>query len=231
MERDRAAGVREGNARLVLERPSGRSLPRRAEGIRRPIDRRAAGRADQPSRGDAWGPGGPKPIEPDTSVGGIVAACRPLKTRKGDRMAVFTLEDAEGGVEVIAFPETFPAQRRPHRNRHAGPGARQARARRRVGSDAGVGDPAARQRARAARAREVAIRVKMPADRECSKRSARSSRGTAAIAACRSKSRYPRGRSRCACAPTSRPRSACVPRRRSSPRSSRSSGTGSVSLK
>jgi DNA polymerase-3 subunit alpha len=30
-----------------------------------------------------------------------------LKTRKGDRMAVFTLEDAQGGVEVIAFPETF----------------------------------------------------------------------------------------------------------------------------
>jgi DNA polymerase-3 subunit alpha len=59
------------------------------------------------SRNDQWGPGGPKPIEPDTSVGGIIAACRPLKTRKGDRMAVFTLEDAQGGVEVIAFPETF----------------------------------------------------------------------------------------------------------------------------
>jgi DNA polymerase-3 subunit alpha len=55
----------------------------------------------------AWGPGGPKPIEADTSIGGIVAACRPLKTRKGDRMAVFTLEDSQGGVEVIAFPETF----------------------------------------------------------------------------------------------------------------------------
>jgi DNA polymerase-3 subunit alpha len=41
------------------------------------------------------------------SIGGIVAACRPLKTRKGDRMAVFTLEDAQGGVEVIAFPETY----------------------------------------------------------------------------------------------------------------------------
>jgi DNA polymerase-3 subunit alpha len=54
-----------------------------------------------------WGPGGPKPIEPDTSIGGIVAACRQLKTRKGDRMAVFTLEDAQGGVEVIAFPETY----------------------------------------------------------------------------------------------------------------------------
>ncbi len=59
------------------------------------------------SRTDAWGAGGPKPIEPDTSIGGIVAACRQLKTRKGDRMAVFTLEDSQGGVEVIAFPETY----------------------------------------------------------------------------------------------------------------------------
>jgi DNA polymerase-3 subunit alpha len=59
------------------------------------------------SRGDTRGPGGPKPIEPDTSVGGIVGACRQLKTRKGDRMAVFTLEDSQGGVEVIAFPEVY----------------------------------------------------------------------------------------------------------------------------
>jgi DNA polymerase III subunit alpha len=58
-------------------------------------------------RDNGWGPGGPKPIEVDTSVGGIVGAVRPLKTRKGDRMAVFTLEDAGGGVEVIAFPEAF----------------------------------------------------------------------------------------------------------------------------
>jgi DNA polymerase-3 subunit alpha len=66
--------------------------------------------ADQqpaPARDDTWGPGGRKPLEPDTSIGGIVAACRQLKTRKGDRMAVFTLEDALGGVEVIAFPETY----------------------------------------------------------------------------------------------------------------------------
>jgi DNA polymerase-3 subunit alpha len=60
-----------------------------------------------PAREETWGPGGRKPIEPDTSIGGIVAACRQLKTRKGDRMAVFTLEDALGGVEVIAFPETY----------------------------------------------------------------------------------------------------------------------------
>jgi DNA polymerase-3 subunit alpha len=56
---------------------------------------------------DSWGPGGRKPIEPDTSIGGIIAACRQLKTKKGDRMAVFTVEDAQGGVEVIAFPETY----------------------------------------------------------------------------------------------------------------------------
>jgi DNA polymerase III subunit alpha len=56
---------------------------------------------------DAWGGGGRKPLEPDTSIGGIVAACRQVKTKRGDRMAVFTLEDAQGGVEVIVFPETY----------------------------------------------------------------------------------------------------------------------------
>ncbi|OFW17665.1 MAG: DNA polymerase III subunit alpha [Acidobacteria bacterium RIFCSPLOWO2_02_FULL_65_29] len=59
------------------------------------------------ARADGWTASGPKPIEPDTSVGGIVAACRLLKTRKGDRMAVFTLEDSRGGVEVIVFPEAY----------------------------------------------------------------------------------------------------------------------------
>ncbi len=57
-----------------------------------------------PTRG---APGGRKPMEADTSVGGIVAAVRQLKTRKGDRMAVFTLEDAFGGVEIVVFPEAF----------------------------------------------------------------------------------------------------------------------------
>ena len=69
-------------------------------------------------------PGGRKPMEADTSVGGIVAACRQLKTRKGDRMAVFTLEDAVGGVEIVVFPEAYRARGRVHRNRHAGAGAR-----------------------------------------------------------------------------------------------------------
>src|SRR4051812_15676683 len=44
---------------------------------------------------------------PDVWVGGIVSGLRPLKTKKGDRMAVFMLDDIAGGVEVIVFPEAF----------------------------------------------------------------------------------------------------------------------------
>ncbi len=43
----------------------------------------------------------------DVSVGGIIAALRLIKTRKGDRMATFVLEDLEGGVESLVFPETY----------------------------------------------------------------------------------------------------------------------------
>jgi DNA polymerase III subunit alpha len=43
----------------------------------------------------------------DVHVGGIVAGFRPLKTKKGDRMGVFTLEDAQGALEVVAFPEAY----------------------------------------------------------------------------------------------------------------------------
>jgi DNA polymerase-3 subunit alpha len=43
----------------------------------------------------------------DVWIGGIVNGLRPLKTKKGDRMAVFTLEDIAGGIEVVVFPETF----------------------------------------------------------------------------------------------------------------------------
>jgi DNA polymerase-3 subunit alpha len=45
--------------------------------------------------------------EPDVTVGGIVSGLRLLKTRKGDRMAVFGLDDPHGSVEVVVFPETF----------------------------------------------------------------------------------------------------------------------------
>ena len=56
---------------------------------------------------ETWGPGGRKPMQADTSVGGVIATIRQLKTKKGDRMAVFTLEDSQANVEVIVFPETF----------------------------------------------------------------------------------------------------------------------------
>jgi len=43
----------------------------------------------------------------DISIGGVVTGLRPLKTRKGDRMCVITLDDAQGSVEVVVFPEAF----------------------------------------------------------------------------------------------------------------------------
>jgi DNA polymerase-3 subunit alpha len=43
----------------------------------------------------------------DVWVGGIVSGLRPLKTKKGDRMAVFMLDDIAGSIEVVVFPETF----------------------------------------------------------------------------------------------------------------------------
>ena len=43
----------------------------------------------------------------DHSIGGIVSQYREMITKKGDKMARFMLEDAEGTLEVIAFPKTF----------------------------------------------------------------------------------------------------------------------------
>jgi len=45
--------------------------------------------------------------EADVWVGGIVSGLRPLKTKKGDRMAVFMLDDIAGNIEVVVFPEAF----------------------------------------------------------------------------------------------------------------------------
>ena len=52
------------------------------------------------------GSASPVSIE-DLSIGGIVSGLRPLKTRKGDRMCVFMLDDAGGSLEVVVFPEAF----------------------------------------------------------------------------------------------------------------------------
>jgi len=49
----------------------------------------------------------PPPVAEEISIGGIVSGLRPLKTRKGDRMCVFMLDDAHGSIEIVVFPETF----------------------------------------------------------------------------------------------------------------------------
>ncbi len=46
-------------------------------------------------------------VAEEISIGGIVSGLRPLKTRKGDRMCVFMLDDAHGSLEVVVFPEAF----------------------------------------------------------------------------------------------------------------------------
>jgi DNA polymerase-3 subunit alpha len=43
----------------------------------------------------------------EVSLGGIVTALRLIKTKKGDRMASFVLEDLEGTAEALVFPETY----------------------------------------------------------------------------------------------------------------------------
>ncbi len=40
-------------------------------------------------------------------LAGIIASVKPLKTRKGDRMATFVLEDMDSRIEIVAFPESY----------------------------------------------------------------------------------------------------------------------------
>jgi len=43
----------------------------------------------------------------EVSLAGIVSSIRLLKTRKGERMATFMLEDMSGRVEAVAFPDCY----------------------------------------------------------------------------------------------------------------------------
>jgi DNA polymerase-3 subunit alpha len=43
----------------------------------------------------------------EVSVGGFVASRRETQTKRGDRMAFLTLEDVEGRVDVIVFPDVY----------------------------------------------------------------------------------------------------------------------------
>ena len=48
-----------------------------------------------------------KPSGFDVSIGGLVSAIRLMRTKKGDAMCVILLEDWEGIVEVLVFPEIY----------------------------------------------------------------------------------------------------------------------------
>jgi DNA polymerase-3 subunit alpha len=45
--------------------------------------------------------------EKEVSIAGLVSGVRSLRTRKGDAMAVFRLEDSHGGAEVVVFPDLY----------------------------------------------------------------------------------------------------------------------------
>jgi DNA polymerase-3 subunit alpha len=45
----------------------------------------------------------------EVALGAIINGIRDLKTRKGDRMAVLTVEDLEGSAEVVVFPDAYRA--------------------------------------------------------------------------------------------------------------------------
>ncbi|MBM3819233.1 MAG: DNA polymerase III subunit alpha [Acidimicrobiia bacterium] len=61
------------------------------------------------SRPESGNGNGSGRVAEDISIGGIVSGLRPLKTRKGDRMCVFVLEDSNGSLEVVVFPDAFKA--------------------------------------------------------------------------------------------------------------------------
>ena len=53
-----------------------------------------------------------KPSGFDVSIGGIVSSLRVMRTKKGDPMGVILLEDWEGIVEVLVFPDTYAKTQR-----------------------------------------------------------------------------------------------------------------------
>ncbi len=56
--------------------------------------------------GESTRNGRPDP-RPRVKLGGVVQSLRLKNSKKGDRYAVFVLEDKEGVVEVIAWPDTY----------------------------------------------------------------------------------------------------------------------------
>lgn len=43
----------------------------------------------------------------EVKIGGVIAACREKTTKRGEKMAILSLEDLEGILEVVVFPEMY----------------------------------------------------------------------------------------------------------------------------
>ena len=60
------------------------------------------------------------------TVAGIIVQSRPMRSRRGARWAILTLQDRTGVIEALVFPEAFQKTRADSESRHAaaGEGAR-----------------------------------------------------------------------------------------------------------
>src|SRR5262249_42879050 len=90
---------------LIVKKENAEAPPPQDEGDDATAPVAAPSPAPQPAAQPANGNG--RPLAEEVSIGGIVSGLRPLKTRKGDRMCVFMLDDAHGSIEVVVFPEAF----------------------------------------------------------------------------------------------------------------------------
>jgi len=48
-----------------------------------------------------------EPAQKEVAIAGLIGGIRTLRTRKGDAMAVFRLEDSHGGAEIVVFPDLY----------------------------------------------------------------------------------------------------------------------------
>ena len=60
----------------------------------------------------------------DIVVAGIIVQSRPMRSRRGARWAILTLQDRTGVIEALVFPEAFQKLGADSESRHAAAGER-----------------------------------------------------------------------------------------------------------
>lgn len=63
----------------------------------------------EPQGQQSWGQGANRPRRKEVKLAGIITEFKEIMTKKGSKMAFMQLEDLNGRVEVIAFPEFYAA--------------------------------------------------------------------------------------------------------------------------